>query len=614
MNRLSESVESYSKALRVGLEELTHRREMVNRMTVGGMGMAAGRHDASDNIPPERDGMIMALSSSISRVHADLGKALEIAQRYGDARKEYVAGMEILRHGCHVTERDDARARELKSNAARMKRAMDVDHDRKKHAAILASAYHRLERASENDDNIVDRDNARRSLISCLERCMRIERDSIGEGSYGYAKLKLKLSKAKFEYGDVEGGTVDADAAARTIKSVLGSSHAIVGAASSFVAGAYERRGNMMYDALIRSRIPGGDEDGGGKQVPLTPECKSMFTKALEWYADALGPMRYKYDGDNRDDHRDDRHDRVIRPDVGDVFRKISKLYTRRGNSRGSAVDACHRALEAYGAGGIIDPTNATKSKIMGGIGGRIASSSYGDFHPDAAFVWRDLACLHLTGREYGDAVYAAERAVESSRMVLKGAHCDKKGIDALPSSALYIAGDGYVGMRRYEDATRSYREAYTEYRRVGHASGDGTVDGATILGKLGMTFYHRGMLDEAKAHLMDALRAERSSKDRDGVTGNASGLPLLLSDIGMVHSKCFLCLMQCRCVYFVRRRTESQYLLFRNTSQMRRICRGHQGIAILPQAVRRSRSFGSYRPGQEGEATVQGGVDECPK
>jgi hypothetical protein len=168
------------------------------------------------------------------------------------------------------------------------------------------------------------------------------------------------LSKAKFEYGDVEGGTVDADAAARTTKSVLGSSHAIVGAASSFVAGAYERRGNMMYDALIRSRIPGGDEDGGGKQVPLTPECKSMFTKALEWYADALGPMRYKYDGDNRDDHRDDRHDRVIRPDVGDVFRKISKLYTRRGNSRGSAVDACHRALEAYGAGGFIDPTNAT--------------------------------------------------------------------------------------------------------------------------------------------------------------------------------------------------------------------------------------------------------------
>jgi hypothetical protein len=55
------------------------------------------------------------------------------------------------------------------------------------------------------------------------------------------------------------------------------------------------------------------------------------------------------------------------------------------------------------------------------------------------------------------------------------------------------------------------------------------------------MTFYHRGKYDEAKAHLMDALRAERSRRDRDGETGAANGLPLLLSDIGMVHGK-FVC------------------------------------------------------------------------
>ena len=54
------------------------------------------------------------------------------------------------------------------------------------------------------------------------------------------------------------------------------------------------------------------------------------------------------------------------------------------------------------------------------------------------------------------------------------------------------------------------------------------------------MTFYHRGMFDEAKAHLMDALRAERSRGDRDGEAGADNGLPLLLSDIGMVHSKLF--------------------------------------------------------------------------
>ena len=601
MNRLSEAVESYSRALRVGLEELAHRREMVTRMTNGGMGEDMGIHCGDANfVPSERDGVIMALSSSISRVHADLGKALEIAQRYGDARKEYTAGMDILRRGCHVTEKDDGRVRELKSNSNRMKRAMDVERDRRKHAAILASAYQRLERVSDDESNNVDRDSARRNLISCLDRCMRIERDSVGERSYGYAKLKLKSSKAKFEYGDVEGGTVDADAAARTIKSVLGSSHAIVGAASSFVAGAYERRGNVMYEAIM-SRIPGGggfDDDGGGyggdgeQRAQLTPECKSMFTKALEWYADALGPMRYKYDGDNREDDRDDNWDAnsdrriVLRPDVGDVFRKISILYTRRGNSRGSAIDACHRALEAYGAGGIIDPTNAIKSKVNVRDMCSMVLSSYGNFHPDAAFVWRDLARLHLTGREYGDAVYAAERALEFSRMVLKGAHCDTKGIDALPSSALHIAGDGYVGLRRYEDATRSYREAYSEYRRVGRAICDGYVDGATILDKLGMTFYHRGMLDEAKAHLMDALRAERSSKDRDCATGSASRLPLILSDIGMVHSKCILCLIQFHRAPSVHCLNESHFLLLYKSN-----------VKNMPRPLRRCDLASSYMP-----------------
>ncbi|KAL3811780.1 LOW QUALITY PROTEIN: hypothetical protein ACHAXA_004212 [Cyclostephanos tholiformis] len=525
MNRLSEAVESYSRALRVGLEELAHRVEMVNRMSTG----HGGVHDTSD-----KDGMIMAFASSISRVHADLGRALEIAQKYGDARREYVAGMDILRHTCHVTE-EDARMRGLRSDVARMTRAIKVENERRKQAASLVGAYQRLDRAS-NGGNPVDRDNARRALMSCLEKAMRIERDTLGEGSYGYAKLRLKLSKVKCEYGDVEGGTVDADNAARTIKSLLGSSHAIVGAASSFVAAAYERRANMMYDRIKSKISPGGGDEREGRQVQLTPECKSMFTKALEWYADALGPMKFKYDRENCDgDDRDDRYDN-IQPDVGEIFHKISKLYIRRGNGHGSAVDACHRALEAYGVGGCIDPANATKSEIMDGG----PTSLYGNFHPDAAFVWRDLAHLHLTAREYGDAVYAAERALESSHRVLRGAHCDRKGIEVLPSSALNIAGDGYVGLRRYEDATRSYREAYSEFRRLGNANHDDTIDGATILRKLGMTFYHRGMFDEAKAHLMDALSVERSSKDHGGgFTGSSSGLPLLLSDIGMVHIKC---------------------------------------------------------------------------
>ncbi|KAL3811145.1 hypothetical protein ACHAXA_001360 [Cyclostephanos tholiformis] len=70
----------------------------------------------------------------------------------------------------------------------------------------------------------------------------------------------------------------------------------------------------------------------------------------------------------------------------------------------------------------------------------------YGNFHPDAAFVWRDLAHLHLTAREYGDAMYAAERALESSRRVLLGARCDRKGIELPPS---YSHLPAYFGIRR---------------------------------------------------------------------------------------------------------------------------------------------------------------------
>ena len=42
----------------------------------------------------------------------------------------------------------------------------------------------------------------------------------------------------------------------------------------------------------------------------MTFECKSMCTKALEWYADSIGPLKFKYDRDgNRDGDDDDKDD-----------------------------------------------------------------------------------------------------------------------------------------------------------------------------------------------------------------------------------------------------------------------------------------------------------------
>jgi hypothetical protein len=51
----------------------------------------------------------------------------------------------------------------------------------------------------------------------------------------------------------------------------------------------------MMYDK-IQFKLGGGVEEG---VVQLTPKYKSMITKALEYYADALGPLKFKYDRDN---------------------------------------------------------------------------------------------------------------------------------------------------------------------------------------------------------------------------------------------------------------------------------------------------------------------------
>ena len=38
----------------------------------------------------------------------------------------------------------------------------------------------------------------------------------------------------------------------------------------------------------------------------MTPKYKLMITKALEYYADALGPLKFKYDRDNREN--DDKY------------------------------------------------------------------------------------------------------------------------------------------------------------------------------------------------------------------------------------------------------------------------------------------------------------------
>ena len=54
-----------------------------------------------------------------------------------------------------------------------------------------------------------------------------------------------------------------------------------------------------MYDK-IQFKLGGWVEEG---VVQLTPKYKLMITKALEYYADALGLLKFKYNRDNCENH-----------------------------------------------------------------------------------------------------------------------------------------------------------------------------------------------------------------------------------------------------------------------------------------------------------------------
>ena len=63
-----------------------------------------------------------------------------------------------------------------------------------------------------------------------------------------------------------------------------------------FVATAYEKRASMMYE---KNSSNGGiivDNDNKQSTMIIMPECKSLMNKALESYADALRPLKFKYD------------------------------------------------------------------------------------------------------------------------------------------------------------------------------------------------------------------------------------------------------------------------------------------------------------------------------
>lgn len=476
-NRLSEAVDSYSHAIRVGLDELKHRNEMLSRLSKG------------RNVDKNEDSILMELGEAIAQVHFDMAHALEVCGKYADAKEEYGNGIGLLQNTCRKRNSDETLKRAFK-NASRMESGIDVEEHRIGLQEDLESAMRKIE----NSSTMNAKEAARVNAMGCIKRLLRMEREAMGEQCYAVAKLKLKLAKLKCESGDLDNGLDDAESAIKTLKIVLGSRHALVGASCSFAASAYEKRVSMISGVAISS----ADAIDG-----LTADCKVMINRALELYADTLEPMQFKYSDDNS----------LVRPDVGEVFHKIGRLYAKKSN-HSSALDAYHRSLESLGP-------------------------SYQGFHSDAAFVWHDLARLHLASRKYQDVIDAADKSTQMARKVRSSSNnrrCER--IEALAVWNLQIAGDAYSALNRDDEATRSYHDALAELKRIQPNSNSsrsyalGPLEESRLLKRIGMALLKQNKIEDAKVSLIDALRVMRLDRDSE----RSKDMPVLMADIGTLH------------------------------------------------------------------------------
>jgi chromosome segregation ATPase len=478
-NHLAEAVDSYTQAIRTGLEEMTHRKEMMDRM---------------ESTHQDKDIFTLESGESVAQVHLDLALALEIAGNYAESAEELSNGRGMLKHTCH--KKKDHRIRECMKNIERMERAVAVDDERKKQRSKMESALKKVEGCPSKEE----KESARKKAIGAIKQLLRIERDSLGEQSYAVAKLKLKIAKVRYEGNDLEGALQDADAAVKTLRHVLGAKHTLVGCASLFAATVYEKLVSILSSTELTDPKP--------ISTGMTQQCKSKIKRALELYAEALEPLKLKYSGGDKM--------MEVQPELGDVYHRIGRLYGKEG-SYVAAVDAYQSSLEAYGAAAV------RKTE---------------EFCPDAVTVWHNMGELHLVMNKYHDAVYAARKCAELAKMIPKSSSSDESIVVMLISS-FQVAGDAYAAMNRHDDATKSYQEALNAFRNARSKSrvkkNFSSMEEAKILKKIGNSLLHEDKTSEAKANLLDALKCLRS--DKKGANGPE--LPMLLSNIGHAHIRC---------------------------------------------------------------------------
>lgn len=482
-NHLAEAVDSYTHAIRAGLEEMTHRKEMMDRMST--------KHQ-------DRDIFTIESGEAVAQVHLDLAFALEIAGKYAESAEELSNGRGMLKHTCN--KKRDTRIRDCMKNMERMERAMAVEDERRKQRSKMEAALNKVEACANEEE----KDAARKKAIGTIKQLLRIERDSLGEQSYAVAKLKLKIAKVRYDGNDLEGALEDAEAAIKTLRHVLGANHTLVGAACLFAATVNEKLVSILSSSEVTDPKP--------ISKGMASECKSKIKRALELFAAALEPLKQKYNTMSGGDKT------KVQPELGDVFHRIGRLYGKEGSYM-SAVDAYQNSLERYNASSV---RKTTKQK---------------GFHSDAVIVWHDLACLHLTMSKNHDAVYAAGKSTELARMITK--LNSSTSLVAAQVSSYQVAGDAYAAMKRHDDATRSYQEALHAFKKARTNSRTkksfSSMEEADILKKIGNSLLNEEKTSEGKKNLLDALKCLRSDKKGS----NSPALPMLLSNIGNAHIRC---------------------------------------------------------------------------
>ena len=430
------------------------------------------------------------LEASLAQVHFDLAFALEIAGKYAESANEMRSGRDLLKQSCY--KKKDDRLKECMKNIQCMERAVDAEMERGKYRSKMESAMSTLVKCSCDGE----KDSVRKNAIGVIKQLIRIERESLGEQSYAVSKLRLKIAKLRYEGNDLEGSLNDADVAIKTLRNNLGPKHTLVGAACLFAASINEKLASVLSSTKVTDPKP--ITNG------MIPECKSAIRRARHLYNEALDPLKFKHSisGDKS----------KVQSELGDVYQRIGRLYGKEG-SYTSAIDAYHSSLEAYGATGVGENE---------------------DLCPDAVAVWHSVGELHLIMNKFDDAAHAAKNCTKLAKMVPKSSSNENIAI-----SGFQIAGDAYMAMNKFGNATRAYQEALNAFRNARLKSDTKNsftpLEEAKILKKIGNSLLNEDKSLEAKTVLLDALERLRSDRSNE----KSLELPMLMSNIGHAHIRC---------------------------------------------------------------------------